>query len=214
MIIGDKMTRNPVVAYPDMSIKKASEIMKENSCHALPVMDDNNHLIGTITDKNIMLAAPSPASTLSLYEMNYLLDKLTVAKVMKKDPITITPNTPIEEAISIILDKHIDSLPVMEKDKLVGVVTKTDLYKILLELFGGKHKGIRVECLVDDAPGEAAKLSQLFSDNGLNIFSLGTLDGKEPGTKILTFKLENSTVKQVKELLKPIVKEITDIRSI
>lgn len=214
MIIAEKMTKNPIVAYPDMTIKEVSDLMKENSFHTLPVLDEQNHLVGVVTEKNIMLAAPSPASTLSTYEINYLLDKLTVEKIMAKNPLTIAKDTPIEEATSMMIDNHIDCLPVMENEKLVGIVTKTDLYRILLELFGAKHKGVRVECVVEDKPGVAAKLSQMFTDNGLNIFSLGTLDGGTWGTKILTFKLENSTVSQIKKLLTPLVQKIVDIRVI
>lgn len=214
MIIADKMSVNAIVAYPEMTIKEASSLMKKSNIHRMPVLDEDKHLVGVISEKDIMLAAPSPASTLSPYEINYLLDKLTVGKIMSRNPVTITKDTPIEEATSIMIEKNISCLPVMENNMLIGIVTKTDLFKILLELFGAKHRGIRVECLVEDAPGVAAKLSQMFSDNGLNIFSLGTLDGRQPGTKILTFKLENATQQQVEKILSPLVKEITDIREI
>lgn len=214
MIIADKMTKNPTVAYEDTSIKQASDIMYEKKYDILPVLDEFQHLVGVVTLKDIMLAAPSPASTLSTYELRYLLDKLTVSKIMQRNPVSIEKDTPIEEAILLMVENNFDALVVKDGENVVGIVSKIDLFGIMLELFGAKHHGVRVECLVEDSKGQAAKVSQLFADNGLNIFSMGTLEGKEPGTKILTFKLENAKLAQVKKLVKPIVKEITDIREV
>ncbi|MCF0261881.1 MAG: CBS domain-containing protein, partial [Sphaerochaetaceae bacterium] len=136
MIIADRMKKNPVTATPDMSIKEASEKMKQNKAHRLPVLDDDKHLVGIISEKDILLAAPSPASTLSAYEINYLLSKLTVKNIMSRNPLTITKETTIEEAVKLMVENDLSCLPVMEDGFLAGIVSKSDMFKILLEMLG------------------------------------------------------------------------------
>ena len=153
MIIADRMKKNPATATPDMSISDASAKMKAEKIHRLPVLDDEKHLVGVISEKDILLAAPSPASTLSTYEINYLLSRLKVKNIMSRNPVTITKKTTIEEAVKLMVEGDLSCLPVMEDGFLVGIVSKSDLFKILLEMLGDKHPGIRVEALVEDKVG-------------------------------------------------------------
>lgn len=213
MIIADRMKKNPVTATPDMSIKEASEKMKQNKAHRLPVLDDDKHLVGIISEKDILLAAPSPASTLSAYEINYLLSKLTVKNIMSRNPLTITKETTIEEAVKLMVENDLSCLPVMEDGFLAGIVSKSDMFKILLEMLGDKHSGVRVEALVNDKVGVVAELAEKLREKGINIISWGTLDGSSAGTKVLTFKVENATVAQVKEIFKPVSISL-DVRDI
>ena len=213
MIIADRMKKNPVTATPDMSIKEASEKMKQNKAHRLPVLDDDKHLVGIISEKDILLAAPSPASTLSAYEINYLLSKLTVKNIMSRNPLTITKETTIEEAVKLMVENDLSCLPVMEDGFLAGIVSKSDMFKILLEMLGDKHSGVRVEALVNDKVGVVAELAEKLREKGINIISWGTLDGASAGTKVLTFKVENATVAQVKEIFKPVSISL-DVRDI
>ena len=160
MIIERRMTRNPVTATPDMSIAEASALMKQEKVHRLPVLDKDKKLVGIITEKDILYASPSPASSLSIHEMAYLLSKLTVKKLMSKNVVTINKDTTVEEAARMMVDQDLSSLPVLEGDKLIGIVTKSDMFKILLELFGARHFGVRVSFIVEDKPGTIAKISQ------------------------------------------------------
>lgn len=213
MIIADRMKKNPATATPDMSISEASAKMKTEKVHRLPVLDDDRHLVGVISEKDILLAAPSPASTLSTYEINYLLSKLKVKNIMSRNPVTITRETTIEEAVRLMVENDLSCLPVMDNGYLSGIVSKSDLFKILLEMLGAKHKGIRVEALVEDGVGVVAGLSDKFTAAGINIISLGTLEGPDASLRVLTFKLENGTEKQVREIMAPVSKSL-DIRMV
>ena len=213
MIIADRMKKNPATATPDMSISDASAKMKAEKVHRLPVLDDDKHLVGVISEKDILLAAPSPASTLSTYEINYLLSKLKVKNIMSRNPVTITRDTTIEEAVRLMVENDLSCLPVMDSGYLAGIVSKSDLFKILLEMLGAKNKGIRVEALVEDKVGVVAGLSDQFTAAGINIISLGTLEGPEPSLRVLTFKLENATEDQVRSILEPVSKSL-DIRTV
>lgn len=213
MIIADRMKKNPATASPDMSISEASAKMKAEKVHRLPVLDDDRRLVGVISEKDILLAAPSPASTLSAYEINYLLSKLKVKNIMSRHPVTITKDTTVEEAVRLMVENDLSCLPVMDNSFLVGIVSKSDMFKILLEMLGAKHEGVRVEALVEDKVGVVAGLSEKFTASGINILSFGTIDGPKDKLKVLTFKLEHATEEQVREIMAPVSKSL-DIRMV
>ena len=213
MIIADRMKKNPATATPEMSISEASAKMKAEKVHRLPVLDDDKNLVGVISEKDIMLAAPSPASTLSTYEINYLLSRLKVRTIMSRNPVTITSDTTIEEAVKLMVENDLSCLPVMDNGYLSGIVSKSDLFKILLEMLGAKHQGIRVEALVEDKVGVVSGLSDKFTEAGINIISLGTLEGPEPSLRVLTFKLENGTEEQVRSIMEPMSRSL-DVRTV
>ncbi|MBQ7644783.1 MAG: CBS domain-containing protein [Spirochaetales bacterium] len=213
MIIADRMRKNPITATPDMSISEASSKMKAEKIHRMPVLDEDKHLVGVISEKDILLAAPSPASTLSAYEINYLLSRLKVKNIMSRNPLTITKDTTIEEAVKLMAENDLSCLPVMEGGYLVGIVSKSNLLKILLEMLGDKYPGIRVEALVEDKVGVVSSLSDQFATAGINIISLGTLEGPSPNLRVLTFKLGNATEEQVRKIMEPVSKSL-DIRTV
>ena len=213
MIIADRMRKNPITATPDMSISEASAKMKSEKIHRMPVLDEDKHLVGVISEKDILLAAPSPASTLSAYEINYLLSRLKVKNIMSRNPLTITKDTTIEEAVKLMAENDLSCLPVMEGGYLVGIVSKSNLLKILLEMLGDKYPGVRVEALVEDKVGVVSSLSDQFATAGINIISLGTLEGPAPNLRVLTFKLGNATEDQVRKIMEPVSKSL-DIRTV
>ena len=214
MIIEERMTRNPITASEDMSVVEASELMKKEKVHRLPVIDENKNLLGIITEKDILYASPSPVSTLSIHEMAYLLSKLTVKKLMSKNVVTISRDTTIEEAARLMVNQDLSCLPVVENGKLIGIVSKSDLFKILLELFGARHVGLRLSFLVEDKPGTIASITKAIADNGLDIISFGTFLGTDPTNAICTVKVLNTTEEQLISILKPMVKEILDVRRV
>lgn len=214
MIIERRMTKNPVTINPEASVVEASELMKKEKVHRLPVLDRDKNLIGVISEKDILFATPSPASSLSIHEMAYLLSKLTVRKLMTKNPVTISRTTTVEEAARLMVDQDLSCLPVVEDGKLVGIVSKSDMFKILLELFGARHFGIRLSFLVDDKPGTIAAVSRVISDAGYDIISFGTFMGTDPSNAICTIKVQGCNREALLELLSPLVKEILDIREV
>ncbi|MDY0287710.1 MAG: CBS domain-containing protein [Sphaerochaeta sp.] len=214
MIIERRMTRNPVTATPDMSISEASTLMKQEKVHRLPVLDKDKKLVGLLTEKDILYASPSPASSLSIHEMAYLLSKLTVKKLMSKNVVTINKDTTVEEAARMMVDQDLSCLPVLEGDKLIGIVSKSDMFKILLELFGARHFGIRVSFVVEDKPGTIAKISQALSEEGIDIITFGTFMGTDPTNAICTIKVQGASISKVVEIIKPFVSQLLDVREV
>jgi acetoin utilization protein AcuB len=197
-----------------MSIAEASNLMKQEKVHRLPVLDKDKKLVGILTEKDILYATPSPASSLSIHEMAYLLSKLTVKKLMSKNVITITKNTTVEEAARMMVDQDLSSLPVLDGDKLIGIVSKSDMFKILLELFGARHFGVRVSFVVDDKPGTIAKISQALSEAGMDIIAFGTFMGTDPSNAICTVKVQGASMAKVVEIIKPFVNQLLDVREV
>jgi acetoin utilization protein AcuB len=214
MIIERRMTRNPVTATPEMSVAEASALMKREKVHRLPVLDKDKKLVGLITEKDILYASPSPATSLSIHEMAYLLSKLTVKKLMSKNVVTITKDTTVEEAARMMVDQDLSCLPVMEGDSLVGIVSKSDMFKILLELFGARHFGVRLSFLVQDKPGTIAKISQALSEQGIDIITFGTFMGTDPTNAICTIKVQGAPMSKVVEIVKPFVSQLMDVREV
>ncbi|MGP1418648.1 MAG: CBS domain-containing protein [Sphaerochaetaceae bacterium] len=214
MIIESRMTRNPVAVGPDVTVEEAAKIMKQEKVHRLPVLDKDKRLVGVISEKDILRALPSPVSSLSAYEMPYLLSKLTVKKLMSKDPITISKDTIVEDAARLMVDQDLSCLPVMDGDKLVGIVSKSDLFKMLLELFGARHYGVRISFLVEDKPGTIAIISRALSEQGLDIISFGTFMGTNPTNAVCTIKVQGASVAKVVDIMKPYVSQILDVREV
>src|SRR5512146_1134891 len=119
MLVGERMTRNPVTITEDLNIDDALHVMRERRVRRLPVVDAAGKMVGIVSDKDLLHAAPSPATSLSVYELHYLLSKLTIKKVMSSPVITVGPGTPLEEAARIMADNKIGGLPVVDNDRLV-----------------------------------------------------------------------------------------------
>jgi acetoin utilization protein AcuB len=141
MLVGDRMTRDPVVIRDDTSIQGALKIMRDNKVRRLPVLNDKGALVGIVSERDLLFASPSPATSLSIYELHYLMSGIKVADVMTTEVITVTEDTPLEEAARIMVGNKIGGLPVERKGELVGIITETDLFKIFLELLEDREMG-------------------------------------------------------------------------
>lgn len=212
MTVKRMMKLNPITTTPDASIVEVADILKENKIHRLPVLDKKGKLVGVITEKDILHATPSPVSSLSVYEMPYMLAKLKVSNLMSK-PRSITPDITVEDAAKIMIEDDLSCLPVIEDEKLVGIVSKSDMFKVLYELFGANEKGTRVTFVFNNRKGEIAKLSNAISSKGLDIISIGTFrDSSITDGVLTTIKVRTENTEEVLSILRPIVKEILDVR--
>lgn len=212
MYVKDRMTKNPFSVRIATSISDARELMKQKKIHRLPVVDSKGGLLGIITEKDILCASPSPASTLDMWEISSLLAKLKTGDVMTQKPISCSPYTPIEEAAKILADNDVGGLPVTENGKLTGIITESDLFKVFIELFSIREHGLRVTALVPDKPGELAELAGAIRDAGGNFLSLGVTCGNSSITKLVIAKVTGVTEEVLKETITPFVEEIEDIR--
>ena len=213
MTVKRMMKKNPITTTAETSIVDVADILKENHIHRLPVLDKKGKLIGVITEKDILHASPSPVSSLSVHEMPYMLSRLKVSNLMTKDVRTIDPDTTVEEAAKIMVDDDLSCLPVIEGEKLVGIVSKSDMFKVLYELFGSLVKGTRVTFLFNQRSGEISRLSTALANKGFDIISIGTfVDKGEKDGVLTTIKVRTENSEGVLEVLRPIVKEILDVR--
>ena len=212
MLVGERMTRDPIVVYDNTSIYKAIKIMRDNKVRRLPVLNDKGALVGIVSERDLLYASPSPATSLSIDELHYLMSRITVTEVMTKEVITVTEDTPLEEAARIMADNKIGGLPVEGKGELVGIITETDLFKIFLELLGAYEMGVRLTMLVPDEKGMLAEVTGAIAGLGGNIVSLGTFLGEDPTNALLTIKVQDVEEEDLAKAMAPLVMEIVDIR--
>jgi acetoin utilization protein AcuB len=164
------------------------------------------------SEKDLLNASPSPATTLSIFEINYLISKIKVSEVMHKEVYTVGEDTPIEEAARIMADKKIGGLLVTRGEAIVGIITETDLFKILLEMLGARENGIRVTVLMREERGQLAKLTQVISGAQGNFIALGQFAGADPSNRMVTFKVTGIGMEELKKLVEPLVEKLVDIR--
>jgi acetoin utilization protein AcuB len=211
MFVGERMSRPVITVSPEMPINDVMALFRKEYIRRAPVMKDGR-MIGIVSEHDLLNASPSSATTLSVWEMHYLISKVKVKNVMSKKVITVSRNTPIEEAARIMADKKIGGMPVVDGDRVVGIITETDLFKIFLELMGARDKGIRVTAIIEDKPGELAKVTRAVADAGGNFVSFGFFAGEDASTKTLTFKVEGIKKEDIRKVLGNVVKKFWDIR--
>ncbi len=214
MLVQELMTKNPLTTTPDTSVPDALALMRQKKVRRLPVLDKTGKLVGIVSDQDLLYASPSPATSLSVFEINSLISKITVAHVMTKKVVTITEDLPVEEAARIMADKKIGGLPVMKGTKLAGIVTETDLFRALLQLLGGRRSGVRVTVQIPGAKGTFAKISGIVSAAGGDIVGLGVTEAQGvPGDFWhMTLKVQDLTKKAVSAAFAKAGVEVVDIR--
>jgi acetoin utilization protein AcuB len=160
MRIRDVMTKTPITVSSETLVIDAQKLMEEKGIRRLPVVDKDK-LVGIVTKHDLLKASPSPATSLSIYELNYLLSKMKVKEIMKKNPVTLTSDTPFEEAIKIGQEKKIGSFPVVENGKLVGIATESDIIRFVSRILGIKDEGSRIT--IEGLGGKLGDLEKIVS---------------------------------------------------
>jgi acetoin utilization protein AcuB len=178
MFVKDKMSRNLVTVTPETTVPDALALMEEKKIRRLPVVE-NDILVGIVTLLDLVRASPSPATSLSVWELNYLLAKLPVKDVMAKDVLFIKADVPIDEAAAIMREHRIGGLPVTYNGKLVGMITETDIFSAFLEMLGVNRGGLRLALELPDKHGALAEAAALFRNFGVNIISVAVLPSDE-----------------------------------
>ena len=213
MFIRDHMTRNPVLCSPDLPVTEAFDLMKREHFSRIPVVDKGGKLVGIVSDKDLVRVTPSPATTLSAYEIPYLLSKVKVGDVMTKKVITVTEDTPIEDAARIMVDNKIGGLPVVnENDAVMGIITETDIFKTFLELIGARRSGVRITMYVKDVRGELARVAQAVAEVGGNIVASVEMPGSDSTNYEVLLKVCDAPKEALVKALEPIAVRIVDVR--
>ncbi len=213
MIVSRVMTENPFTVRPDTPVTDAQELMRREKVHRLPVLDKHGKLVGIVSEKDLLYASPSPATTLNVYEMTTLLAKLKVESVMSKKVVTITPDDTLEDAARTMSDNNIGGLPVVDaKARVVGIITESDIFRVFIDLFGSRKDGIRATFRIPERPGEIAELSKEITDAGGDIVSFGTLPGSAYDNAVCVIKVTGLTKEAFVEAVKASIIEVIDIR--
>jgi acetoin utilization protein AcuB len=208
------MTHHPITVPPDTPVAEALSLMRENNVRRFPVIDrKTKKLCGIVTEKELLYASPSPATSLSIHEINYLLSKITVERVMTKELITVTEDMPVEEAALLMVDHNISALPVMRGDTLVGIITETDLFKTFIELFSAREEGVRLTILVPEQKGELLTIVQAIAELSGNIVSLGTFQGEDLSNRLLTIKVDDVAQEDLANKMREIGAKVIDVRT-
>ncbi len=195
MYVHERMTRRPTVVLPDYSVSKAYQLMTEGRFSQLPVVDSDNKLIGLVTEKLLAEINPSSATSLSVYEINYLLSKTKVNDIMKTGVFKIDKDALLEDAALIMKENRISSLPVTDGEYLVGIITRTDIFRAFIDIMGVKAPGTRVAITATDKTGVFAEITQIFASYGIDIRNISNFNenGKlEMVVKVRSFDVDKA----------------------
>jgi acetoin utilization protein AcuB len=208
------MTPNPITVRPDVSIVDALEQMRREKVRHLPVVGKDGRLQGIVTRQDLLYASPSSATSLNVWEVTYLVSRIKVSEVMTKKVITASEGMPVEEAARIMADHKVGCLPVVRDQIVVGIITESDLFRILLELFGAREKGIRISVLAPYFKGSMAQITSEITKNGGLILAFNTFLGEDPSNWGAHLKVTDIALEKLLEVVQPLVVEVLDVREV
>ena len=213
MLVRERMSTPVITVSPDDHVADVLEMMRNKKIRRAPVVQDGE-VVGIVSDKDLFDVVPVLNTYLKNWEQKYLRQEITIDQVMKTRVITISETTPIEEAARIMADSKIGGLPVVSGGKITGIITETDLFKLFIELFGARDRGVRAALVMCDRPGEFAKLTNVIADNGGNFVAFSTYEGKSEDEIEVTVKVTGIDEDQFVALIQPLVLKIRDVRTV
>lgn len=188
MKVKQRMTPNPITATPKTTHREAVELMEKHRIRRLPILDKDGRLIGIVSREDLLSAAPSPATSLSIYEIYTLLDRLTLDQIMTSPVLAVDEECSLAAAARFMVDHRIGCLPVMRGEQLVGIITETDIFRTFVEVMGGGEPGLRIDLEVPDERGILARITEAFAEAGGNIISLTTFHGDDRSRGVVSIK--------------------------
>ena len=203
MFVKEWMSRGLITVAPNATLDEALKLMETNKIRRLPVVDGGK-LVGIVTERDLMKVSPSPATTLSKYELNYILEKIIIKDIMSKKLYTINQNSTIEEAALILFNEKIGGIPVVEDSgAIVGVITETDLFKAFVNIMGLTEGKTRFTLEVENKVGIVKEIAGVFSEAGINISSMVTCHRDDDNIYELVIRanVDNTDAEIVKEKL-------------
>ena len=191
MLVKDRMSKHPLTISENESLSDTHQYMLDQKVRHLPVLNKAGEMVGLVTEKDLLKAGPSSATSLSVWEIHELLMKVKVRQVMIKDVITATEDLPIEEAAHLMYEHKIGCLPVMRAGMLVGIITESDVFRTFMELFATRQKGLRITMTVPDREGELARVAQAVTSQRGDIVACGVFLAEDPTKAGLVIKVRN-----------------------
>ncbi len=204
MKVRNRMSEKPRTVGMDSSVTEAFSLMKENNIRRLPVVE-KDRVVGIVTLTDLNQASPSTATTLSIHELNYLLAKTKIKDILPKKQklVTISPNDYIETAARLMREYKISGLPVVdENQKLVGIVTETDIFDAFIDILGVKRTHTRIDFYTSDRPGTIAEITGLVAQTGKNILNTVVFFDKKKNMYKMVLRIEELNCEDVIEGLK------------
>jgi len=168
MYVRNRMTVNPYTITADAPINEAIEMMREKGLKRIPVVS-GERVVGMLTNTDIYKVSPTKTTTLSIFEINYLLSKTKVRDAMSDEVIAVSPDALLEEAALLMRENKIGTLAVVKEDKLVGIITESDIFDAFIDLLGFRDQGSRIAIDAEDVPGAIANIGEIFQSFGANI---------------------------------------------
>jgi acetoin utilization protein AcuB len=196
------MTTNVIAVSEDTSLHDAKKIMKANKVRRLPVLKKDK-LVGLVTERMLLEASPSPATALSIHELHYLLAKMTVRDIMVKNPHTVSPDMPAEEAMELGQEMGYGGFPVVENGKMVGIVTESDIVRIMTRVLGVREKGTRIDIRASNEFGNMQSIMKILDKHKTVLLSTMTLPPGENGDQwLIVLRIKGENADQVVDGLK------------
>jgi len=211
MFVRSYMSVDPVCISPEDSFHDAMHELRKLNVRHLPVIE-KDRLVGIVVEKDLLSNQPSPATTLSIHEIYSLLETLRVRQMMSHPVITVEGDCPLEEAARIMVEKKISCLPVMDGEKLVGIITETDVFEALVEVLGGEAEGLRFVLRVPEKVGQLALISDRIAEAGGNILAVTTTSLREDGYRDVMIKETGARRDALLRLEQGTEVEVLDIR--
>jgi acetoin utilization protein AcuB len=209
------MSTPAVTVLLDTPFQDALKLMQERHYRRLPVVGKDNRLVGIVSERDLLHASPSPATSLSVWEMNYLLSKLTIAQLMTEHVVTVSANTPIEIAARHMVEHRIGGLPVVDEERhVMGMLTETDVFRAFVEMLGSNQRGLRLMLSVPARIGTLAKLATAIADLEGDIVSVGTFAVDETENARLLIKVTGVNQDQIVETLEALGDHVLDVREV
>ena len=213
MFVRDRMSSPAVTVTASASFPDALKLMRERWFRRLPVVDKKGRLVGIVSERDLLYASPSSATSLSIWEVHYLLANLHIKTIMTKKVITTTPDTPVEDAARLMVTHKIGGLPVVDgRREVVGVITETDIFQTFVEMFASDHPGVRLTLKVPERKGVLLELCKTIFDLGGSIMSVGSFNGSLPNERGLVVKVRDVDGGQLVSTLDTLGEHVVDAR--
>jgi acetoin utilization protein AcuB len=204
MLIREWMTQDVITVKVDTSMMKASKMLKENNIRRLPVVDDQGKIIGIVTDRDIKEASPSKATTLDVHELYYLLSEIKIKDIMTKNPFCVNVNGTVEKAAVVMREKKVEGLPVVDDDdKVVGIITETDIFNVMIDITGIYHGALQMGFKLPNTAGSLkAVLDDLRAYKARIISILTSYDQSGPNTRHVYIRINDMDKSEENQLQK------------
>jgi acetoin utilization protein AcuB len=195
----ERVQRKVITIRPEASFYEANTLIREKGIRHLPVVDAEQKLVGLLTDRDLRAAGPSQASDLSVHEIHYVLQKLKVSSFMtpREKLITVSPEVVIEEAVQLMHQHKIGCLPIVEGDRLYGIITETDILAHFVDIFGLRQKGTRLTVALEDKPGSMIGILQVLKDHNINLISIVAPSFVAGGKRLLVLRIESEMDQEI-----------------